>query len=333
MDNPPGIMQGTVAHYNLLDLIGEGRLGPVYRARDTKVGRTVALKLVPAAALSDPAVRERFFEDARTAAKLSHPNVTTLFDVAEHEGGAYLAYEFVQGATLRQEMTGRSVGPRRALDTAIQVADALADGNAAGIVHGDVRPDNIMVTHKGSAKLLEFGMSAWSAAGKCRRQAVAAPERLEPDAMSIVSYMSPEQALGGSVDFRTDVFSLAIVVYEMLTGRHPFAGPGVAATVVNIIQATPPPASSVNRDVPKDLDGILARALAKDIEGRQQSAASFSAELRSVAAVLDVRSGDSEPHELIPIDDEGGGAGKWIAILLALAAVAAAIWYFGLRQP
>ncbi len=322
----------SVAHYNLLELIGEGRLGQVYRARDTKVGRTVALKLVPAAALSDPAVRERFFEDARAAATLSHPNIATLFDVAEHEGGAYLAYEYVHGAPLREEMSGQSVGPRRTLDVAIQVADALADGHAAGIVHGDVRPDNIMITRKGSAKLLEFGMSAWSAAGECRAQAVASPERLGPDAMPIVSYMSPEQALDGSVDFRTDVFSLGIVVYEMLTGRHPFAGAGVAGTVVNIIQATPPPVSSVNADVPQDVDAILARALAKNIEGRQQSAASFSAELRSVAAVLDVRSGDAEPHELIPIDDEGSGAGTWIAILLALGAIGAAIWYFGVRS-
>ncbi len=320
-------MEG-VAHYNLLDLLGEGRLGQVYRARDTKVGRTVALKLVPAERLADPAVRDRFFEDARAAATLSHPNIATLFDVAGYDGGVYLAYEFVQGITLHDEMAGRSVGPRRTLDIAIQVADALADGHAAGIVHGDVRPDNIMITHKGSAKLLEFGMSAWSEAGRCRAQAAASPERLGPDAMPIVSYMSPEQALGGSVDFRTDVFSLATVVYEMLTARHPFAGSGVAATVINVIQVAPPPLSAANRDVPKDLDAILARALAKDIEGRQQSAASFSAELRSVAAVLDVRSGDSEPHELIPIDDEGSGAGKWIAILLVLGAVAAAIWYF-----
>lgn len=323
-------MEG-VAHYNLLELIGEGRLGQVYRARDTKVGRTVALKLVPAALLSDPAVRERFFEDARAAAALSHPNIATLFDVAEHGRGAYLAYEFVHGVPLREEMAGQSVGPRRTLDVAIQIADALADGHAAGIVHGDIRPDNIMINRKGSAKLLEFGMGAWSAAGKVRRQAVASPERLGPDAMAIVSYMSPEQALDGSVDSRTDVFSLATVVYEMLTGRHPFAGAGVAGTIVNIIQATPPLASSVNADVPKDVDVILTRALAKDIEGRQQSAASFSAELRSVAAVLDVRSGDSEPHELIPIDDEGSGAGTWIAILLGLAAIGAAIWYFGVR--
>jgi eukaryotic-like serine/threonine-protein kinase len=317
-----------VAHYNLLELRGEGGLGQVYRARDTKFGRTVALKLVPAARLADAAARERFFEDARAAAQLSHPNIATLFDVGEHEGGAYLAYEYVAGLTVREELAGHPAGLRRSLDIAIQVADALAEGHAGGVVHGDVRLDNIVITRKGSAKLLEFGMSAWSAAGRCRAQAAASPERLAADAVPVASYMSPEQVLGGSVDFRTDIFSLGIVVYEMMAGSHPFAAPTVARTVVDIIRATPPPVSSVNDELPRELDAILARALAKDIAARQQSAASLSAELRRVGAALDVRSGESQPGGLFPIDDEGSGAGKWIALALALAAVAAAIWYF-----
>ncbi len=319
--------QRTVAHYNLLDLCGEGGLGPVYRARDTKVGRTVALKLVSAARLADPATRERFFEDARRAAQLSHPNIATLFEVGEQEGGAYLAYEYAVGITVREEMGGRPVAPRRAVDVAVQIADALADGHAAGIVHGDVRPDNIVITPKGSAKLLEFGMSAWSDAGRIRGEAAASPGQLRSDVLPIISYMSPEQALGGRVDARGDVFSLATVVYEMLTARHPFAGAGVEATVLNIIQATPPPASSVTPGVPQELDALLARALSKDISARQQSAASLSAELRSVAAVLDVRAGDSEPGELIPIDDEPRATGMWVAIALALAAVVLLMWY------
>jgi serine/threonine-protein kinase len=146
--------------------------------------------------------------------------------------------------------------------------------------------------------------------------------------MPIVGYMSPEQTLGGEVDSRTDLFSLGVVLYEMLTAKHPFAGAGVSATVVNIIQSTPAPASTVKPDVPKDLDAILARAMAKDITARHQSAASLSAELRSVAAVLDVRSGDSEPAGLIPIDDEGSGAGRWILLLLVLGAIGAAWWYW-----
>jgi eukaryotic-like serine/threonine-protein kinase len=322
------MMERTVAHYNLLDLRGEGRLGEVYRARDTKVGRTVALKLVGAAALSDGSVRSRFFEDARAAATLSHPNIATLFDVGEHEGGAYLAYEYATGVTVREEMAGQSVAPRRTIDIAIQIADALADGHAAGIVHGNVSPDNIIITPKGSAKLLEFGMSGWTDAGMSRAAAAATPERLGPEAMPIVSYMSPEQALGGKTDSRTDIFSLGVVLYEMLTGRHPFAASGIAATIVNIIQATPPGPSAVRPDISRDLDTILGRALAKDISARQESAASLSAELRIVGAVLDVRSGDPGAGELIPIGDAGNAAAKWIATLLVLAALVAAMWFF-----
>jgi serine/threonine-protein kinase len=230
-------------------------------------------------------------------------------------------------------MAGQTVGPRRALEIAIQTADALAEGHSAGIVHGDIRPDNIMITRKGSAKLLEFGLSPWTRGGQRRAEAVSAPDRLGPDAMPIVSYLSPEQALAGTVDFRGDVFSLGVVLYEMLAGRHPFAGAGVAATILSIIRSAPSAVSAVNDKVPKDLDAILFRALAKDMEARQQSAASFSAELRSVAAMLDVRSGDTDLRELIPIDDDRGGAGKWIAILIVLAGIAAAVWYFGFRQP
>jgi serine/threonine-protein kinase len=248
--------------------------------------------------------------------------------VGDHAGGAFLAYEYASGVTVREEMAGQSVAPRRTVDIAVQIADALAEGHSAGVVHGDVRPDNIIITSKGSAKLLEFGMSPWTHGGKCRADAAAAPEKLGADAMAIVGYMSPEQALGGDVDSRTDVFSLGVVLYEMLTGVQPFAGSGVADTVVNVIQSTPPPASTVNTDVPKDVDAILARAMSKDIAARHQSAAALSAELRSVAAVLDVRSGDSEPAGLIPIDDERSGAGKWILLLLVVAALAVAWWYF-----
>lgn len=317
-----------VAHYNLLELKGEGRLGHVYRARDTQFGRTVALKLVPAERLADQDVRERFFRDARAAAKLSHPNIATLFDVGEHEGGAYLAYEYVQGATVREELSGHPTGLRRSLDIAIQTADALADGHAAGVVHGDVRLDNIVITPKGSTKLLEFGMAAWSFAGQWRAEAAASPERLTREAVPVVSYMSPEQALGGSVDWRTDIFSLGAVVYHMMTGTQPFAAPTVAETVVNIIQVSPPPASSLNNELPKEIDGVLARALAKDLSARQQSAAALASEFRGLAGALDVKSGDVRPSELIPIEDEGSGPGKWIGILLLLAAIAAAAWYF-----
>lgn len=321
-------MPAAIAHYNLLELIGEGGLGPVYRARDTRVGRTVALEIAPASAFADAAEKDAFFDSAQAAAKLSHPNIATLFDVARYEDGAYLAYEFAPGVTVREEMAGQFVAPRRAIELVIQVADALADGHASGIVHGDVRPDNIIITPKGSAKLLEFGMGPWTKAGHLRASAAAAPHTLGPDAMPVVSYMSPEQALGGAIDARTDVFSLGVVLYEMLTGTHPFAGAGAAATVMNVIQATPPPASAARSRVPKEIDSILSRALTKDATHRQQSAAALAAELRRVAAILDVRSGDAVDRDLlIPIDDDGMSGGTMVAVFAALAALGALLWY------
>jgi serine/threonine protein kinase len=317
---------GTIAHYNLLERIGQGGLGEVYRARDTKVGRTVALKVVPGAAFADPASREMFLDDARAAATLSHPNIATLFDVGEYEGGCYLAYEFASGVTLRQEMSGRPTNPRRALELAVQIADALADAHSGGVLHGDLRPDTIFVTQKGSAKVLDFGMSRWTRGGNTRARAASSPQSLGADAVRVVAYMSPEQALGGPVDPRSDVFSLGVVLYEMLTGRNPFTAPSAAATVVNVTSATVP-SSHAAVAASADLDAILGRAMAKQIDMRHQSAAAFSAELRSVGAMLDVRSGDSTPGDLLPLDDDAG-PGRWWLAAAGLALVAAVIWWY-----
>jgi serine/threonine protein kinase len=315
----------TIAHYNLLEPIGEGALGEVYRARDTKVGRTVALKLVPDTVFADAAARAAFLEDARAATALSHPNIATLFDVGEYEDGCYLAYEFASGTTLGQESAGRAMHPRRAVELAVQIADALSDGHAHDLLHGDLRPGTIFVTQKGSAKLLDFGMSRWTRGGKIRALASSAPESLGVDAVPVVSYLSPEQAIGGVLDPRTDVFSLGTVLYEMLDGRNPFAAPTASQTVVNVIAAAPPPVAAA-ANVPADFESIVARAMAKEIDRRHQSAASFSAELRSVGAILDVRSGDSAPGHLVPLDEESG-SGKWWAAAIVVAALAAIIWW------
>ncbi len=320
-------MESSVAHYNLLEQIGEGGLGPVYRARDTRTGRTVALKLVPSTLLADAVTRAQFFADGAAASTLSHPSIATLFDVGDHEGGAYLAYEFVPGATIAEEMAGHPLAPRRALEIAIQIADALAEGHAVGHVHGDVRPGNILITPKGTAKLLEFGMSRWTNSGRTRTRASAAVQPVGSDALSIVAYMSPEQALGSTADGRSDVFSLAIVVYETLTGRNPFAGADTAATVLNVIQAPAAPPSTVNRELPAAVDAVLGRALSKEIHGRPDGAASFAAQLRKMVATLEMRARDAGPPPGVTIDDDTSGAGTWIALVVALAAVALLIWY------
>ena len=320
-----------IAHYNILDRLGEGGIGEVYRARDTKVGRTVALKLVSPAIASDPARLHRLLEAASTAAALSHPNIATLWDVGEADGYHYLAYEFAAGRRLRDESGGVAMNPRRALDLAVQIADGVADAHAHGVIHGDLRPDTIAVTTKGSAKVLDFGLAPWTNGGALRSRAARSTEGLPADAVSVLAYLSPEQALADAVDQRTDVFSLGTITYELVTGRNPFAAATAADTIVNVIQGPIPPPSQVTPAVPKDLDAVIARALTRDLGQRQQSAAALAAELRSVAAVLDVRSGDvHEPSALLPIDEspDRQAAGLLAGALIAAAAAAALVWWF-----
>jgi len=321
-----------IGHYNLLERIGEESLGEVFRARDTKVGRTVALKVVPPAIRNDSPRLERLLEDARAAATLSHPNIATLFDVGEGGGVHYLAYEFAAGRTLREECGGASLNVRRALDLAVQIADGVADAHSHGIIHGDLRPDTIIVTAKGSAKVLDFGLAAWTSGGDVRARAAQAADQIPSSAAAaVIAYMSPEQALGGAVDPRSDVFTLGTLTYEMLTGRNPFAAATPMETLMNVIRARVPPASDLNPAIPKDLDPVLARAMTPDLDHRQQSAASFAAELRSVGAMLDVRTGDAvHAPDILPLDDTPDRNASLLltSALIAAAIAAAAVWYW-----
>jgi len=318
-----------VAHYNLLESIGRGALGEVFRARDTKVGRTVALKVLPAAMSRGMRDLDLLLDDARHASALSHPSIATLFEVGTSGDAHYFACEFVAGAPLRNEIGGRPMNPKRALDVAVQIADGLSEAHAAGIVHGDVRPDTIAFTGKGSAKLLDIGLARGTRGGQLRRAAAATPEGLPADAVGIVSYMSPEQALGGQVDGRSDLFSLAIVLYEMLTGRNPFAATSVQDTLMNVISLHPQPPSSIKPDATIELDRILARALSKDISKRHESIAAFAAELRGIVSALDRRAGENASSYVMPVDDRADRtpAAVWLAGGAAITVVAALVWW------
>jgi serine/threonine protein kinase len=321
----------SIAHYNLLDRIGEGGIGDVFRARDTKVGRTVAIKIVAAAIAGDAPRLAKLLGDAHAAMALSHPNVATLFDVGEADGVHYLAYEYAAGRTLHEECGGASMNPRRAVDIAVQMADGVSTAHAHGIVHGDLRPDTVIVTAKGSAKVLDFGMSDWTKGGAIRALAASSPGSLPDDTLPVVSYLSPEQALGTPIDQRSDVFTLGTLTYEMLTGRNPFTAPTASETVLNVVRGAAAPASEANPAVPKDFDALLARAMTPDLDRRLQSAASFAAELRSVGAVLDVRTGEAvHAPDVLPLDDSPDRDASFLltSALVAAAAAAAAVWWW-----
>jgi serine/threonine-protein kinase len=315
----------TIAHYNLLERLGAGALGDVYRARDLKYGRTVALMMPPAALIADAGQREKFLAQARAAQTLNHPNIATLYDVVEQDGNCYLAYEFAAGPSLRDEMAGRPINLRRAIELAAQISDALAEGHSRGLVHADLRPDNIVITPKGSPKILNFGLTGWTTSGQARAAAASA-YGLGTDPHGVAGYLSPEQALGGTIDERSDVFSFGVLLQEMLTGNNPFAGAEPAATVMNVIRHTPPPPSASTPSVPAALDALVTRALATPVEARPAGALAMSSDLRRIAATLDARERATE----LPIRPAAAGrkTGLVWLVVVGMVAVLIVLWYF-----
>jgi non-specific serine/threonine protein kinase len=325
-------MFDSLAHYKILDRIGAGGMGEVYRARDTRLGRTVAVKVLPAAVADDPERRERFVREARATAALSHPNIAALYEIGEDQGHLFLAFEYVPGETLHATIAGRPMNPRIAIGLGVQIADALADAHAEGIVHRDIKATNVLVTPKGHAKVLDFGLATWTAGGAEREHAAEAATTLKTGAgttLGTVAYMSPEQALGERVDHRTDIFSLGVVLFEMLTGKLPFTGTTPTAVALQIVQAPAPLPSVLNPTLPRELDPIVSKALAKSLDQRYESAATLAAELRSLAAILDVRAeiSESEPSAVPGVRGPRKSYAGWILLILLLAALGAAAWF------
>jgi len=281
-------MSESIGHYAILGRVGTGSHGPVYRARDTKVGRTVAVRLLTGA-LPDPLRRSRAIHLIQPCTALSHPHVATLFEVGEHLGSLYLVHEFVPGDTLATLIGGRPMNIRRAVDLSTQVADALAEAHALDLVHGAISPGTVVVTPQGHAKVLDVGLTAWTREdghGLTADRLAAVGSVLGPASFG---YMAPEQVLGSSVDTRADLFALGALLYEMLTGEAPFAARGASECAVRVLQSNPAPPSALKPDVPAGLDLIVTRALAKKPEDRYQSAATMAADLRTIASTLGVR--------------------------------------------
>ncbi len=307
-----------IGDYELVEPIGTGGLGEVFRARDTREGRTVALKLLPAEFASDAARRARFMEDAQVATALSHPAIAALYEAGESEGRLFLACEYATGSTLRAMLAQGPLHPKQAVSIALQIADALADAHAAGIVHRDLRPDNIIVTPKGAVKILEFGLASWTGAGQAREQAAALPDSAPARIVESIGYMSPEQALGQQPDAHTDIYSLGVVFYQMLTGINPFSASTPGATLIAILKNAPKKPSEINKDVPPALDPIVMKMLSRDVQARYGTAPVVASDLRDAY-------GERTEHVLEPDvpDAAAPPRRRWVAPLAAALVIAA----------
>jgi serine/threonine-protein kinase len=284
----------TLGRYRLLGELGRGAMGVVYRAEDPMLSRTVAIKTINMVAdVEERAEYEkRFYQEAKAAGGLSHPNVVTIYDIGHAGDVVYMAMEYVEGTELRDLLSRGRLDAAAAVDIAAQVAEGLAYAHARGVVHRDVKPANIMVSRDGPAKIMDFGIARMRASDVKTQTGML---------LGSPKYMAPEQLLGGPVDPRCDIFSLGVVLYEALTGAPPFAGADISQIMYQIVHATPPPPSAVNSRVPPMLDLIVAKALAKDPAARYQDARALAADLRACRAQVAARAAAADADDTLTL--------------------------------
>lgn len=311
--------------YRILSLAGKGGMGEVYLAEDERLRRKVALKILPETFAEDPAALKRFEREARSLAALSHPNILSIFDIGTEQGITYVVTEYLRGETLRKRFEASSRDWKDAAAIGATVAEALAEAHAKGIVHRDLKPENIMITKEGRIKILDFGLAYLLERHGNREMMTTASAPDAGVAAGTVPYMSPEQTRGGSIDSRTDIFSLGCVLFEHVTGRRPFTGGTPPEVAAAILKDEPPAPSAINASIPPEVDRIILRCLEKKRENRFQSAQDLAFALKSAAGI-------SQPAAL---PKSAPGNARLIAAIVALvlaAAVLAAWWSLRARQ-
>ena len=279
------LLNSTIGTYTIEKLLGAGGMGEVYLAHDSKLDRKVAIKLLPAEFGTDDERLKRFGLEARAISALNHPNIVTIYDVGNIDGINYIATEFVEGTTLRQVISADSSSLKEILSITIQVCEALSAAHGAGIIHRDIKPENIMVRPDGYVKILDFGLVKLSEAAL--ENETDTSKTAKGVIIGTPAYMSPEQVTGAAVDQRTDLWSLGVVLYEMLTGRNPFKGENRHTTLKSILSTNPEPVTSMGNSLPAGLDQIIAKALEKDPDMGYQTASDFRAGLKRMRREID----------------------------------------------
>jgi TolB-like protein/Tfp pilus assembly protein PilF/predicted Ser/Thr protein kinase len=287
-----------ISHYEILEKIGEGGMGAVYKALDTKLNRNVALKFLPARLLCDDDAKTRFEHEAKAASGLNHPNIATIYELDEAEGRCFISMEYLEGGSLKDLMRDKELSFGEILDLALQIGEGLRAAHESGAVHRDVKPDNIMLTRKGQAKITDFGLAKLRGVTGLTTKGTT---------LGTLQYMSPEQVQGKGVDHRSDIFSFGVVLYEMVTGQRPFKGDNEAAVMHSILTWDPAPAVSSRREMRREMAGSIAKALAKEADSRYRVADDMLVDLRGVR--------DRLAAEESGTDNRAGGARPSIAVL------------------